>query len=215
MNIIQYVSKTGGFASNCFFVVDMDQNCLVVDPGIEGDEIANHCKAQGWNVTHALVTHAHFDHIAGIAGLRAVFPKLLIVVSEKDDELLQDPAKNLAASFMQNPPLDVYSLKGDILVEDGQVLELNLFKIKVLATPYHTHGSVCYILENHIFTGDSLFYNSYGRSDFYSSEPSKIATTLSKFAAMDDDILVYPGHNECFHMGKNKIFLAGVLEWES
>lgn len=210
MSVTQYQPKSLEFSCNCYFITDPDNNCVVVDPGVAGTEIADYCKQQKLNVTHILLTHGHFDHIAGVLGLQQQFPDVKVVASIDEVEILADPDKNLAASFLQQYDSSAYTIVPDITVKDGEKLTLGLYDFTIMATPFHTKGSICYICADAVFTGDTLFFNSHGRTDFYSGDANLLGKSLSKFADLDDDCIIYAGHDQTSRLAANRAFLRSA-----
>ena len=137
-----------------------------------------------------LLTHGHFDHIGGVAAVKAA-TGAKVVISAEDAPMLTSSRKSLAAfSFLSQTPA-----QADILVQDGDTVTLGNTVFTVLATPGHTPGGVCYITEHCIFSGDTLFFCSCGRTDFPGGSSREIMDSLQKLAALPGDYTVYPGHD--------------------
>ncbi len=178
--------------SNCYLLVDEKTGeGAVIDPAWYGDALK---KALGdIKIKYILLTHGHFDHIFGASGLRdATGAK--IIIHKNDAEHLYNPQKSLAEN---NFPEIQIPVSADITVKNGDVLTLGDEKIKVMHTPGHTMGSVCYILENDrvIFSGDTLFCMTAGRTDFFDGSDELMIQSLKKLIALDGDYSVLPGHN--------------------
>ena len=142
------------------------------------------------NLKYILLTHGHFDHIIGVKSVKEKYGAQVVI--SKEDEPMLNSAKLSLAVFCNAPQNNV---DADIIVKDGDEITLGKTKIKVMATPGHTSGSVCYIAENCIFSGDTLFYCSCGRTDFPSGSPEQMMSSLQKLKALDGDYKVYTGHN--------------------
>lgn len=142
------------------------------------------------DLKYILLTHGHFDHIIGARDTKAKYGAK-VVISSEDEPMLSSSKLSLAA-FCNAPQNDV---EADIVVADGDEITLGDIVIKVMSTPGHTLGSVCYIAGNCIFSGDTLFYCSCGRTDFPSGSPEQMMSSLQKLKALDGDYKVYTGHN--------------------
>lgn len=193
LNVIRFV--IGEIETNTY-VLESDGVFAVIDPAFENAELLDFLKSK--NVKYVLLTHGHFDHISGVNSVaRATGAK--VCVHSLDGEMLLDGNKsyyNSHFSSVQEP------IKADILLNDGDELEFGNTKIRVMHTPGHTMGSVCYIFEKEkiIFSGDTLFRLSAGRTDLAGINPvlagrNELAS-LKKLAALDGDYTVYPGHGE-------------------
>ena len=148
------------------------------------------CKKLDCTVDKILLTHGHFDHIGGVAAVKAA-TGAKVVISAEDAPMLTSSRKSLAAfSFLSQAPA-----QADILVQDGDTVTLGNTVFTVLATPGHTPGGVCYITEHCIFSGDTLFFCSCGRTDFPGGSSREIMDSLQKLAALPGDYTVYPGHD--------------------
>lgn len=182
----------GPVSTNCYILYRQGgREAVVVDPADNGGYIANQCKELGVIPSAVVLTHGHFDHIMGIDDLRREFP-VPVYVHEGDRETLLDPALNLSSSYTNG-----YTFDGADYIRDGQRLELAGFSFQVIHTPGHTPGGVCYYLESEgvLFSGDTLFQNSVGRTDFPNSSMSDLIRSIrEKVMKLPDDVKVYPGH---------------------
>jgi hydroxyacylglutathione hydrolase len=187
--------------ANTFVLGKSDQGCLVIDLGDESDKIVTYVKSQYKKCMGILLTHAHFDHIRGLTHFLSKFDYPIPVYIHADDYLmLMDPKLNGVSGEGVEINVDPK------LVKDEEILTFDDTKIKVIHTPFHTAGSVCYLSEedNALFTGDTLFKGSVGRDDFKGSEPEKMSSSLKKLIGLSDMLVCYPGHGEITNLGQEK-----------
>lgn len=180
--------------ANCYLLVDEATNmAAIVDPGWYGDVIKNVLAKENVNLNYILLTHGHFDHVSGVYGLQKE-TGAAVVIHERDREHLLDPKKSLAEGNFPEPHQPVAA---DIIIEDGDIIMLGETEIKVMSTPGHTMGSVCYILEKDrvIISGDTLFCMTAGRTDFFDGSEKLMIESLKRLIALDGDYRVLPGHN--------------------
>lgn len=180
---------SGPLRVNTYFLVGENNRAIVIDSGENYKKVKQVENEYGFKIEAVLLTHSHFDHAGNAKKLQDDGAK--IYVSEKDaKKLLNDDnlSKDFGREFMY--------LTADYTFNDGE--ELNLFgiKIKVIATPGHTDGSVCFLVENMLFTGDTLFLESVGRTDFKSGNRRDLVSSVRKLFALNGDYTVYPGHEE-------------------
>ena len=206
MKIEKFV--TGIISTNCYLVINEEtKQTVVIDPAACPSYLMGHIKSEGLQVEAILLTHGHFDHIMGIGDLRGEFP-VPVYAHEEDRETLLDPSLNLSISYT-----DGYTFDGATYVSDGQKLELAGLSFQVIHTPGHTPGGVCYYLESEkvLFSGDTLFQNSVGRTDFPNSSTSDLIRSLrEKVLVLPDDVKVYPGHmgeTNIGHERKHNLFI--------
>lgn len=178
----------GMIGTRCYILSrDGFDGCIVIDPGDEAQRIRNACK--GKRIVAILLTHGHFDHIGAINGLAAEDTQILI--HEADGPLLTDSFLNASAPMAG---FVVTTKPATRLLKDGDVLELCGMTLKVIHTPGHTQGCVCYELEDRLFTGDTLFEHGYGRTDLAGGDQGKLLQSLRKLMPYLDDHMIYPGH---------------------
>ena len=181
-----------GFETNTYFVTDEETGeTAVVDPSLPEEILVE--KFEGKNVKYILLTHGHFDHIGGVNFVKEK-TGAKVVIHKEDVEMLIDGNKNEYYSKYSSPmPL----ITADILVEDGTELMLGNSKITVLHTPGHTKGGVCYIFPDDrvMFSGDTLFYLTAGRTDLYGGDARTELMSLVKIGELEGDYQVYPGHD--------------------
>ena len=198
MKINHYV--VGMVQTNCYIVINDDtKECFIIDPGASGKQLAEKIEQDGLEPVAVLLTHGHFDHAGAAKTLKDEFD-ISIYAHEKEESTLKYPDKNV--SWMVGTE---ESYAADVFFKDEETIMLAGFEIKVLHTPGHTEGGCCYYIADEavIFTGDTLFAGSVGRTDFPGGSMSQIVRsiqekllTLNKAGNLGTDIMVYPGHND-------------------
>ena len=187
-------ARLGMLETNCYFGYDAQTGgTFIVDPADDAEAIKGWCLANGKRPAAILLTHGHFDHILAADALRREFSSE-IYAAEADKPVLENAQYNLSA--MWHRPV---TLTADQYLKDGQILSLAGFSIKVISTPGHTAGGLCYYLEKErvLFSGDTLFAGSYGRVDFPTSSMAEMACSVrERLLTLPEDTIVYPGHGE-------------------
>jgi hydroxyacylglutathione hydrolase len=201
------------FSANTYVLGKVGGNCLVIDLGSTSPSVYKYIDTHYERCVGILLTHGHFDHIRGIAAFQKHFHDwdIPVYLNEKDIPLLSDPRLNSSDLMGDN----VRTKIDTIAVQDGEELVIHDFHIKVIATPFHTDGSVCYLLndDNALFTGDTLFKGSIGRTDLPTSHPELVPSSLKKIAALKDTLVLYPGHGDLTRLSIEKAtnpFLKGL-----
>jgi hydroxyacylglutathione hydrolase len=189
---------------NTYILGRKDGACLVVDIGDKSNTVIDYIKANYKKVLGILVTHAHFDHVRGISHFLDSFKgqDIPVYLEEEDYEMLMNDRLNGSAEEKE-----ALKVNYDVtLIKDGQVLTFGDTKIKVIHTPFHTQGSVCYLSEedNALFTGDTLFKGSIGRTDFEGGDEKEIVPSLMKLKDLSDLLVCYPGHGPITKLGEEK-----------
>lgn len=186
------VIETGPLNVNTYVVKQEQTNdCIVIDPA-DGESVKNYMDANGLTCKAILLTHGHFDHILGVAYLKKT-TSAKVYIHEQDANALLDDKINLGAFS----GITVEKCAADICLADKNIIREADMEIKVMHTPGHSMGSVCYIIEedNVIFSGDTLFYLSVGRADLlYSNKMDLSHSILYKLFALQGKYTVLPGH---------------------
>ncbi len=196
--------------SNVYIVGDDGNNVIIVDPGNNcNNHLIRHLEKLNVNVKAIFLTHGHFDHIYGVEALCKKYDATLYA-HEDEVEVLKDPVKNVSSMIGR-----VIRIDSATPVKDGQVLNIAGFDMKVLHTPGHTKGSCCYYCEKTkmLFSGDTLFEGSVGRTDFPTGSSSTIVKSIcTKLAVLPDDVIVLSGHGGETSIGYEKVnnpFISG------
>ena len=184
----------GSVFTNCYFLKNKEtEEMLSVDPGDNADRIEQKVLEMQGRPVAILLTHGHFDHILAAEEIYAC---------AKEEKTLQDPRINLTAFHTSS-----YTLKADVYLTDLQVVELAGFSVQMIETPGHTLGSCCYYLKDEgvLFSGDTVFCGSVGRTDFPEGSTAAIVNSLHRLLeALPDDTEVYPGHDTSTTIGYEK-----------
>lgn len=190
----------GMVGTNCYLVVNEEEKqCILIDPAVYSGEIAEQIRREGLDLRAILLTHGHFDHIMGIDGFRKEFPEIPVYAHREEEALLKDASMNASLEFGRQ-----YTFSGAAYAEDGDVLDLAGMQFRVIHTPGHTIGGCCYYLpeEKVLFSGDTLFRESIGRTDFPTGNSSQLMRSVrKKLFTLPEDTVVYPGHMEATTIG--------------
>ncbi|MEJ6952054.1 MBL fold metallo-hydrolase [Natronospora cellulosivora (SeqCode)] len=194
-----YTIPIGFNLTNCYLVKFNDNHGIVIDPADNGDKIYNYIEEKEIIIKRIILTHGHFDHIGAVDYLRKKLDVPLSIHS-LDNPLLLDPQKNL--SFMSMNPIKISP--ADNLLEDGDIIS----NFEIIHTAGHTPGGITlYNKENKVlFTGDTIFKNSYGRTDFPGANQETLFNSIENLLKLDGDITIYPGHGPKTSIGEFKQF---------
>ena len=203
------VQTVGAFQENCYLVVDeATKHAVLVDPGAEGERILRAVVVSGATLDAIWLTHAHIDHVGGIAAVRRAHD--VPVYLHPADRPLYDNAAWQAAQYglpFDQPPAP------DRDLADGDVLQLGDEEFRVLHTPGHAPGHCVFEGNGFILGGDLLFAGSIGRTDLPFSDPRAMSESLARVAALEPGLVVYPGHGPSTTIGREletNPFLNGV-----
>lgn len=188
-----YRFPIGPLQANCYVLIDKkSKEAAVIDPGDCTEELVDLLQGEEVNkVKYILLTHGHLDHILGVTRVKAA-ANAQVAIHENDALWLTEPDSNLSITDL---PYEPQPCVPDILLHDGDKLYLGETEIEVLSTPGHSKGSVCYKCEDLIFSGDTLFCMTYGRTDFPGGSESDMRYSFEKLMALPGDYTVLPGHN--------------------
>lgn len=173
----------GQIETNCYVVADEETlECVVIDPGDESNTILDYIEDHRFTVKYIFLTHGHFDHTMAVSAVHAE-TGATVCMNEKDAGAVLDNAP-----FRFNPP------EGTIWYKEGDVFRVGSLTFEVMETPGHTPGGVCLLCGDAIFTGDTLFRDSCGRTDLYGGDMNTLMRSLKRLSDLPGDYEVYPGH---------------------
>ena len=180
---------TVGIVQTCCYILSKEggQECIVIDPGAEANRIRKHVGDR--KIAAILLTHGHFDHIGAVRELME--PGTKLVIHGLDAPMLGDPKLNASAGLIARK---VTAPEATGLVKEGDELEFAGMKVKVLHTPGHTPGSVCYEIGGELFTGDTLFEYGWGRTDLPGGSEAQMEASLRRLMPMVRTMPFHAGH---------------------
>ncbi len=197
-------------AENCYLAINESTNeSIIIDPGSAADRVKKMVLDSGTKPVAILLTHGHFDH-AGEADTISKEYGIKIYAHEAQEEELKNPSINLTAEMFGSSE----SYRADVFLKDDEEIELAGLKVKCLFTPGHTPGGCCYYFsdEGVLFTGDTLFCGSVGRTDFTGGSMRQLVNSIAeKLLVLPDDTICYPGHDAETTIGferVNNMFIA-------
>lgn len=191
----------GKYAVNSYLIVDeTTKDAAIIDPGEQGNLIERALDEHGATLKYILLTHGHGDHIGAVLPLKAK-TGAKVIASEDEYDLLMDASKNESARICSEPIV----IDADLYVRDQEKIALGGLTLTCIKTPGHTKGGLCFKLEDHLFTGDTLFRRSVGRADLYGGDFVELINSItSKLFVLEDHIHVYPGHGPQSTIGEER-----------
>ena len=195
-------------ANSYILFTDNLEKCLIIDPGDEAHKLTEFIKNIGLKPAGIILTHGHFDHCAAAKELKSLY-KIPVMIHKDDRDLLTSPLYVELADLLNIsiPP------KADLLLKDDETIIEGGIELKVIHTPGHTQGSICLkSTGNLLFTGDTLFKGSVGRSDLQESDSNKLKKSLNILKQFPPDTIILPGHGESSTI-KQEIELNSFLKF--
>lgn len=187
---------TGIYGSNCYIVMDDNsKEAVVVDPGGDVENITKAIDTMEAKVKYILLTHGHLDHTSGVEELKDI-TKAVVCINKKDDDLITQ------GEYLFGPLLVGGA---DKLLKQGDIIKVSTLEFTCYDTPGHTPGGMCFLIGNCVFTGDTLFAGSIGRTDFAGGDFNTIINSIkSKLLCLPGETIVYPGHGPCSTINNEK-----------
>jgi glyoxylase-like metal-dependent hydrolase (beta-lactamase superfamily II) len=213
MNVILKMLEVGPFTSNCYIVgSEKTGHGMIIDPGEEAQRILKTVNELGLNIKLIVLTHGHVDHVGGLAEVKESTGAEVAIHENDKRQLASGEGRMLASMFggiyREPPPPDRF-------LKDGDIIEIGELSFSVLHTPGHTPGGICLLGEGVVFTGDTLFNYSIGRTDLPGGDTDTIMTSIhSKLMVLPDNTIVYPGHGPPSTIGaerKGNPFIRGLI----
>ena len=189
---------------NTYLVYDENtKNGLVIDPGYECEGIIKTVQELGVKIKYVLITHCHYDHISSLEPLREK-TGCLLVSSENGSKNVINPDINLS---LHGLGYEINAKKSDVVLKDNEEISLDSLKIKCIYTPGHTNCGACYMINNNLFTGDTLFLRSIGRHDLPTGDGNTLINSIkTRIYTLPEETTVYPGHGGKSSVGYEKKF---------
>ena len=192
----------GPVSTNCYFLINEEtKQVILVDPADNSAYIEEKIREENLELWGILLTHGHFDHILAAQAVKEKY-NIPIYACRQEEEMLREPSINMTVHYGQG-----CSIVPDVFLEDLDVIRLAGFSVQMIHTPGHTKGSCCYYLKDEgvLFSGDTVFYGSVGRTDFPGGSTAEIVRSLHKLVdSLPEETEVFPGHDASTTIGYEK-----------
>ena len=199
-------------ACNTYILYNENKDGILVDPGYnEENRLIEHINKIGVRIVAVIITHAHYDHITALEDLLKLFPQAKTYISEDEVELLDNPKLNLSRFRDDgNDSILTYVPSKLVKLVDNEEFTEAGYTIKMIKTPFHTQGSACFYVEseNILFSGDTLFYTTIGRTDLPTGSARSIEDSLNKLLKLPLSTKVYPGHGVATNLERESKYNA-------
>lgn len=194
----------GSLDTNCYAVFDDAKNdCVIIDPGFPDEDLLDFAGDNKDKIRAILLTHKHYDHILGLKAVKDIAP-VDAYIHEEDFAEMSDCRTNCYYDT-EKKEYDFSGFKADKTVSDGDILCFGELSFRVLHTPGHSKGSVCYLCGDSLFTGDTLFHGSIGNPFYLGGSMRDMKNSLKKLCSVERDYCIFPGHGEDSTLVEEKI----------
>jgi len=190
----------GPLQTNCYILSNDEKECIIFDPGAEGESLVAWLKQNGLKPLAVLLTHAHFDHIGAVEQVRQEF-HIPVYLHKEEEEWMENPALNGSARFELG---EVKARAADHLLTNEAELTIGSFSFRLFHTPGHSPGSISYFFEegNVVFAGDTLFMGSIGRTDLRGGNHEQLLKSIhNHLLSLPEEVIVLPGHGPATTIG--------------
>lgn len=192
----------GSYQTNCYIVFDEDKNGVIIDPGFSGESLEKIINDNEVNVKAIILTHGHGDHVGGVEYLREKLD-IPVIAHIEEKEILENPNLNLSA-MMEVGPTKVIA---DKFVDESDIIEFGNLTFKVIHTPGHTKGGMCLYIDGHLFSGDTIFQYSIGRTDFSTGDYNELINSIKeKVIVLPDETKILSGHGDVSTILDEKLY---------
>ena len=191
LKMFRHVVGNMDMFTNIYVVADeKTKEGIVIDPGGAADKVYNYIENMQIILKYIVLTHCHADHMAGIKNLKAYYPRVQVLIHEADKNGLVDDSINMCE--LVGVPSNF--IEADIVLKDGDTIKFGNLNAKIISTPGHTAGSISILINDALFTGDTLFKRMHGRTDLKTGSSEDMIASIKKLVAYPDNTIVYPGH---------------------
>lgn len=199
---------SGKWEENCY-IVSKDKEAIVIDPGDNVDQMIRYLQDNHLTVSAVLNTHAHFDHIGGVNTIVNTY-ECPFYLHSKDERLLK--SANLYMTFFEGEKRIKVPIINEYLDKTESPLKIGNLSITILLTPGHTLGGVSFLIENNLFTGDTLLKDSVGRVDLPGANKLKLEESLQLLSVLNPDFIIYSGHGDSTTLKEELIYNKYLIE---
>lgn len=184
--------EAGVYGANCYIIYGNNSEGIIIDPGGDYEEIMAKIYKNELDIKYIILTHGHGDHIGAVEKLREIL-KAKVMIHGLDTEIIENADKNLSNMM----GMGKIEFSPDIELEENMTIEFSDLNAKIIHTPGHTRGSICVKIEEYLFTGDTLFKGSIGRTDLYGGNYDQIIEAIkNKIMELDEYTIILPGHGD-------------------
>lgn len=184
------VGEMGTFTNTYVVHDEKTKEGIIIDIANNADKIYNYIENSEIKPKYIILTHCHGDHVTGLKNIKNYYPNIKIMIHEADSAGLTDDSVNMCSYIS----CESNFVNADIVIKDGDEIKIGEIVAKIIHTPGHTAGSISILIEDALFSGDTLFRGTQGRTDLPTGDENQMKKSLKKLLELPEDTIVYPGH---------------------
>lgn len=194
----------GSYQTNCYIITNDNNNAIIVDPGAQPDKLIKYLDDNKINVKMIALTHGHFDHVGAVTKLKEA-TNAPVYIHQDDNEMLLDP--DLVHKGLTNELKSAYDFEctsADVFFEEGQKYGVDDMQFEIIHVPGHTKGSTVLLFDDVMFTGDTIFEGTVGRTDLHGGNSKQLRNSAKRIAKIDGEYIMHCGHGSATTLAKEK-----------